>query len=132
MKINDYSHILSANNFISDYCQKINSVTFLGHHIFGDPRKESADLGVDPWNANPALTGAIADDANLVKGILRQEELVVNHGPTGVTTAGIFAWKSQEYFSCYICFDSIKSNTFGLVLLFSLLVKLATDLKVLS
>ena len=73
MKINGYSHILSANNSISDYCQKINSVTFLGHHIFGDPRKERADLGVDPWNANPALTGAIADDANLVKGILRQD-----------------------------------------------------------
>ena len=110
----------------------INSVTFLGHHIFGDPRKESADLGVDTWNADPALPGAIADDANLIPGILRLNELTVNQRPTGVTTAGIFAWKSQEYFSCYICFDSIKSNTFGLVLLFSLLVKLATDLKVLS
>ena len=60
----------------------ISRVTFLGHHMFGDPRKESADLGVDPWNASPAPPGAIADDANLIPGILRLEEFTVNQWPT--------------------------------------------------
>ena len=50
--------------------------------MFGDPRKESADLGVDTWNADPAPPGAIADDADLIPGILGLEELTVNQRPT--------------------------------------------------